>query len=117
MAATTVVVNADPFRMRDLAGAQSFPADYNERIDRYRRDGTTMKVNLALKSLPRFTCLPEDRGQFGSTMHLLPDEPEVMGAMREALPVAKAGRLPKCPTIAGYVPATGELSLRDAEGH
>src|SRR5260370_18535653 len=89
MAATTVVVNADPFRMRDLAGAQSFPADYNERIDRYRRDGTTMKVNLALKGLPRFTCLPEDRGQFGSTMHLLPDEPEVMGAMREAFAETK----------------------------
>jgi len=117
IAAKTVVVNADPFRMRDLAGTQSFPADYNERIDRYRRDGTTMKVNLALKGLPRFTCLPEDRGQFGSTMHLLPDEPEVMGAMREAFAETKAGRLPKFPTIEWYVHTTVDPSLRDAEGH
>jgi len=117
IAAKTVLVNADPFRMRDLAGAQSFPADYNARIDRYRRDGTTMKVNLALKGLPRFTCLPEDRGQFGSTMHLLPDEPEVMGAMREAFADAKAGRLPRFPTIEWYVHTTVDPSLRDPEGH
>ena len=33
-------------------------------MSRRRRDGTTFKVNLALKALPRFTCLPENRGQF-----------------------------------------------------
>src|SRR5450432_1119775 len=82
--ARTVVVNADPFRLRELIGQEKLPAEYNARLDNYRRDGTTMKVNLALKDLPRFNCLPENRGQFGSTMHLLPDEPEVMGAMREA---------------------------------
>ena len=27
-------------------------------MDGYRRDGTTFKVNLALRRLPRFTCLP-----------------------------------------------------------
>ena len=59
---------------------QALPDDYNRRIDGYRRDGTTFKVNLALKGLPRFTCLPEDRGQYGPTIHLLPDEDEVIAA-------------------------------------
>ena len=112
-----VVVNADPFRLRDLLGKESLPAAYNARIDGYLRDGTTMKVNLALKGLPKFTCLPEDRGQFGSTMHLLPDESEVMSAMRTAFADVKAGRLPQFPTIEWYVHTTVDPSLRDPLGH
>jgi phytoene dehydrogenase-like protein len=115
--ARAVVVNADPFRLRDLIGPERLPSSWNARVDGYRRDGTTFKVNLALKDLPRFTCLPEDRGQFGSTMHLLPDEPEVMTAMREAFADVKAGRLPRFPTIEWYVHTTVDPSLRDAEGH
>lgn len=117
IAARAVIVNADPFRLRDLLGRETLPAAWNARVDGYRRDGTTFKVNLALKALPRFTCLPEDRGQFGSTMHLLPDEPEVMAAMREAFADVKAGRLPRFPTIEWYVHTTVDPSLRDAEGH
>jgi phytoene dehydrogenase-like protein len=115
--AKTVVVNADPFRMRELVGAGRLSKEYNARLDNYRRDGTTLKVNLALKGLPRFTCLPEDRGQFGSTMHLLPDEPEVMRAMREAFADVRAGRLPEFPTIEWYVHTTVDPSLRDEAGH
>jgi len=112
--ARAVVVNADPFRMLQMA---DFPADYRARIDNYRRDGTTMKVNLALKDLPRFTCLPENRGQYGSTMHLLPDESEVMPAMRRAFADVKAGRLPEFPTIEWYVHTTVDPSMRDPDGH
>ncbi|HUJ28590.1 MAG TPA: NAD(P)/FAD-dependent oxidoreductase, partial [Myxococcales bacterium] len=112
--ARAVVVNADPFRMLQMA---DFPPPYTLRVNRYRRDGTTMKVNLALRDLPRFTCLPENRGQYGSTMHLLPDEPEVMAAMHEAFADVKAGRLPKFPTIEWYVHTTVDPSMKDPEGH
>jgi phytoene dehydrogenase-like protein len=115
--AKAIVVNADPFRMRKLVGEEKLPKDYNARLDGYRRDGTTLKVNLALAALPRFTCLPEDRGQFGSTMHLLPDEPEVMAAMSSAFADVKAGRLPAFPTIEWYVHTTVDPSMRDAKGH
>jgi phytoene dehydrogenase-like protein len=115
--ARAVVVNADPFRLGALLGRESLPASWNERVDGYRRDGTTFKVNLALKGLPRFTCLPEDRGQFGSTMHLLPDEREVMPAMRKAFADVKAGLLPELPTIEWYVHTTIDPSLRDPQGH
>ena len=115
--ARAVVVNADPFRLRELIGRDRLPDAWNTRVDGYRRDGTTLKINLALKGLPRFTCLPEDRGQFGSTMHLLPDEPEVMSAMREAFADVRAGRLPRFPTIEWYVHTTVDPSLRDEEGH
>lgn len=115
--AGTVVVNADPFRLRGLIGRELLPAQYNARIDGYLRDGTTLKVNLALEDLPRFTCLPENRGQFGSTMHLLPDEAGVMSGLRAAFADVKAGRLPRFPTIEWYVHTTVDPSLRDARGH
>jgi phytoene dehydrogenase-like protein len=111
------VVNADPFRMRDLVGTARFPAAWNAKVDGYRRKGTTFKLNLALKGLPRFRCLPEDRGQFHSTIHLLPDEAEVIASLTRSFADAQAGRLPEFPTIEWYVHTTVDPSMRDAEGH
>jgi len=39
-----VVGNLDPFRLRELVGAQRFGADLNQRLDAMRRDGTTLKA-------------------------------------------------------------------------
>jgi phytoene dehydrogenase-like protein len=82
-----------------------------------RRDGSTLKVNMALKGLPKFTCLPEDKGQYGPTIHILPDEHEVIAKMREAHRDAMAGRLPDFPAIEWYFHTPIDPSLRDAEGH
>jgi phytoene dehydrogenase-like protein len=115
--ATTVVVNADPFRMVDLLGRERLPAAYTKRVDGYARPGTTMKVNLALRGLPKFTCLPEDRGQFGPTTHLLPDEKDVMRSLREGYEDVKAGRLPEFPTIEWYFHTTIDPSMKDPDGN
>ncbi len=115
--AKVVVCNADPFRMRELVGRAALPLDYNTRVDGYRKDGTTLKVNLALSGLPRFTCLPEDRGQYGPTIHLLPQGDDVLGAVARAYAEAKAGRLPEFPTIEWYMHTAIDPSLRDAHGH
>jgi phytoene dehydrogenase-like protein len=117
IAAGVVVVNADPFRMVDLVGRARLPAEYAARIDGYARKGTTMKVNLALRGLPRFTCLPDDRGQHRATTHLLPDEPDVMRTLRAAYADVQAGRLPDFPTIEWYFHTTVDPSLRDRHGH
>ena len=114
--AKVVLVNADPFRMRDLVGRDELPAEYNRRIDGYRRDGTTFKVNLALKGLPRFRCLPEDRGQFGPTIHLLPDETDVIRELRASFEAVKAGQLADFPTIEWYVHSTVDPTLTDEHG-
>jgi phytoene dehydrogenase-like protein len=83
----------------------------------YERKGTTFKVNLALKGLPRFTCLPENRGQFGSTTHLLPDESVVIKSLKQSFKDVQEGRLPDFPTIEWYIHTTVDPSLRDAAGH
>jgi phytoene dehydrogenase-like protein len=115
--AKVVVCNADPFRMRQLVGQERLPEEYNRRLDGYRRDGSTFKVNLCLKGLPKFTCLPEDRGQFGTTTHLLPDEKDVIRSLREGFADVQAGKLADFPTIEWYIHTTVDPTLRDKEGH
>ena len=94
-----VMVNADPFALRHLAGSDKFPQDFNDRLDNMRRDGTTMKVNMALSDLPKFTCLPQRLGQHHTTIHLLPDEQHVEQAITDGFADVQNGRLPDFPTI------------------
>jgi phytoene dehydrogenase-like protein len=115
--AGVVVVNADPFRMRELVGHASLPDDYNRRLDGYRRDGSTFKVNLALSGLPRFRCLPQDRGQYGPTIHLLPDDGDVIASLRHGFDEVQAGRLAPFPTIEWYIHTTIDPTLRDPAGN
>ena len=116
MAATLVLSNADPFRMRSLVGTAAFPAEFNDRLDAMRRPGTTMKVNLALDRLPTFTCLPEDRGQHRATIHLLPQEPDVLGQIRRSFDQAARGELADSPTIEWYTHTAVDPSLQDDRG-
>jgi phytoene dehydrogenase-like protein len=110
-----VVANADPYRTRALAG--TIDAGLSQRLDAMRRDGSTMKVNLALKGLPKFTCLTGDQGQYGPTIHLLPDEEVVMASVRQAHKDAMSGKLPEFPAIEWYFHTPIDPTLRDAEGH
>lgn len=114
--ASAVVANADPFRMRELAGRDRFPDAYNRRIDGYLRDGTTLKLNMCLDGLPEFTCLPGDHGQHAGTIHLLPDEDVVLSAIQQSFEEVKAGKLPAFPTIEWYIHTTVDPSLADAQG-
>ncbi|HVW27769.1 MAG TPA: NAD(P)/FAD-dependent oxidoreductase [Polyangiaceae bacterium] len=113
--ARAVVVGADPFRMRDLIGRSALPDDYNARLDGYVRPGMTLKVNLALSALPRFSCLPEPVGQHRTTIHLLPEE-DVLGELVRAFRQAKAGELPERPTIEWYIHTAVDPSLQDDRG-
>jgi phytoene dehydrogenase-like protein len=115
--AKTVVVNADPFRMQTMLGRDHLPAEYNNRIDGYRKDGSTMKVNMALKGLPKFKCLPEDRGQFQTTIHLLPEEKDVIEGLRRGFHDVKQGKLAEFPTIEWYIHTTVDPSLQDEARH
>ncbi|HEX6276430.1 MAG TPA: NAD(P)/FAD-dependent oxidoreductase, partial [Polyangiaceae bacterium] len=82
--APSVIVNADPFTMLELVDEREWPADYVTRVRAMAKRGTTLKLNLALEHMPRFRCLPDLPPAFGPTIHLLPDETEVLGAIREA---------------------------------
>jgi phytoene dehydrogenase-like protein len=115
--AKVVVCNADPFRMRALLGNNVVDPEYDSRLDSYAKlTGTSMKVNLALKRLPKFKCLPTDQGQFRSTIHLLPEEDDVIAATRRSFHQAQSGELPNQPIIDWYFHTANDASLQDAEG-
>lgn len=114
--ARVVLSNADPFRTLELLPRNAWPDPYFHRIQALRADGTTMKVNLCLERLPTFSCLPEDRGQFGPTIHLLPEEAVVLSELERGYGAAKAGRLPDFPAIEWYIHTTVDPSLRDPDG-
>jgi len=116
IAAPVVIVNADPFRMLELVDPAALPASFHARIDAYRRPGTTMKVNLALDSPPRFTCLPDSTSAFGPTIHLLPQGDGIIDALRRGFRDAMNGQLADFPTIEWYIHSTVDSGLTDERG-
>ena len=112
--ARTVLVNADPFRMLSMLG-DGCPPDLRTRIDGYHRPGTSIKVNLCLRDLPRFSCLPERAGQHRATIHLLPEQ-DTRAKLRQAFVECKEGRLPSHPSVEWYIHTTLDRSLQDDRG-
>lgn len=121
LAAQVVLGACDPYRLVDLTPPGALPAELVARLAAVRRTGTTFKLNLALRDLPRFSCLPDGAGDpFGSTIHLVPGsggDRSPLAAMREMWADVQAGRLPAEPTIEWYVHTTVDPSLRDGAGH
>lgn len=111
-----MVVNADPFRLRELVGPSSLGEPLNTRLDSMKRLGTTIKVNMALKRLPKFKCLPEEVGQHRTTTHLLPEEDRVMDTLSRAFQDSQEGRLPDFPAIEWYarLPTVSNVFLQKA---
>jgi phytoene dehydrogenase-like protein len=133
VAARVVLGACDPYRLIDLLPDGALPAPLADRMAAVRRPGTTLKLNLALTGLPRFSCLPEGApSPFGSTIHLLPGSASLvpsaaggagdttagpMSALRAMWADVQAGRLPAEPTIEWYLHTTVDPSLQDPAGH
>jgi phytoene dehydrogenase-like protein len=114
--ASAVLVNADPFRMRTLVGAEALPPAFNTWLDDRQRTGTTMKVNIAMDRLPTFRCLPEPQGQHHGTIHLLPDGPHLISRLQQAYERSRAGELADFPAIEWYIHTAVDPSLSDERG-
>ncbi|MDD9935684.1 MAG: NAD(P)/FAD-dependent oxidoreductase [Myxococcales bacterium] len=114
LSANAVLVGSDPFTLADLV--PQLPDTLAARIEAMQRPGTTLKVNLALRELPTFRCLPEDRGQFRTTIHILPEEGGILEKMNAAFEAAMAGELPEEPMIEWYTHTVVDPSLRDDAG-
>jgi phytoene dehydrogenase-like protein len=132
ISARVVLGACDPYQLMELAPDGALPAALTARMADVRRTGTTLKVNLALSGLPRFSCLPADApSPFGATIHLLPGSAGLaaasatgagfgespMAALRAMWAQVQAGQLPAEPTIEWYVHTTVDESLRDDTGH
>jgi len=116
LGAETLVCNADPFRALGLIPDPQFSPEYRARIEGLRTDGSTLKVNLCLKQLPRFSCLSRGGTPLGATIHLLPDEDIVLAELERGYRQMKRGNLPEFPAIEWYIHTAADGSLRDEEG-
>ena len=74
------------------------------------------QVNLALRGLPRFKCLPDEIGQHRTTTHILPPGDSVLQDTQRAFEEAQAGKLPAFPTIEMYFHTTVDPSIAADSG-
>lgn len=116
--ARVVLGGCDPYQLMSLVPEGVLPAALTERMAAVKRPGSTLKVNLALRDLPVFDCLPAGSpSPFGSTIHLLPGGASPMTNLRNMWADVQAGVLPAEPTIEWYLHTTVDPSLRDEAGH
>jgi len=86
--AAIVVSNADPKQtFLTLTDPKELPEDFRKGIERFRMEGCSLKINLALAELPRFNCYPGgDLGpQHKGTIHICPSLEYMEKAWRDTL--------------------------------
>ncbi len=113
--AATVVSNLDPRRtFLKLVDANELEPEFVTAIRRYRSEGTSLKMNLALSGLPEFTALPGAPGpQHRATMHICPS----MDYVERAWDDAKYGRPSERPLLELTIPTMYDSSLAPRGKH
>ena len=113
--APIVASNLDPRRtFLHLVEESALPADFVGGIRRFRSEGTSLKMNLALSGLPEFTAFPGAPGpQHRATMHLCPSIEYVERAWDDA----KYGRPSRSPLIEMTIPTLYDASLAPPGHH
>jgi phytoene dehydrogenase-like protein len=113
--AAVVASNLTPhLTFLDLLDAKDLPADFIDSVRKYRSEGTSCKINLALSGLPNFRALPGDNGpQHRATMHVCPS----MEYVERAWDDAKYGRPSQSPLLELTVPTLYDSSLAPPGKH
>jgi len=113
--APLVASNLDPKRtFLSLVDQRHLDAEFLDQIHKYRCEGTSIKINLAVSALPNFRALPGTLGpQHRATMHICPD----IDYVEKAWDDAKYGRPSKSPLLELTSPTQYDLSLAPAGKH
>jgi phytoene dehydrogenase-like protein len=114
IASNLVASNLDPKKtFLGLLDAADLAPEFVDGIRKFRSEGTSLKMNLALRGLPRFTAFPETPGpQHRATMHICPSVEYIEHAWDDA----KYGRPSRSPLIEMTIPTMYDPSLAP-EGH
>jgi phytoene dehydrogenase-like protein len=113
--ASVVASNVDPkVTFLKLVETRDLDPDFVEAIRRFRIEGTSCKINLALSGLPDFTACPGAPGpQHRATMHICPSVEYVERAWDDA----KYGRPSERPLLELTVPTMYDPSLAPPGKH
>lgn len=113
--AKTIISNLDPqATFLRLVEPDHLPEDFLHDIQRYRSEGTSAKINVALDGLPEFTCFPGAPGpHHRATMHICPSIEYVERAWDDA----KYGNPSRSPLLELTIPTMYDPSLAPSGKH
>ena len=112
--ARAVVSNIHPKLLyQRLLDPALLPADFNERIERYRSGSGTFRMNVALSELPKFTCRPDNGDHMTAGIIMAPS----MAYMEQAYIEARQTGWSKNPIVEMLIPSTLDDSLAPAGQH
>jgi len=116
--AQRVLSNADAsVTFLGLLGAERLPADFVEAVRCIDYASASLKINLALTELPRFTALPHagpgPAPQHRGTIHLCPS----LDYMERAFDDARAGRPSADPILEATIPSAVDPSVAPPGKH
>jgi phytoene dehydrogenase-like protein len=113
--AKTIAANTDPKRtFLTLLGEEQLPEAFARDIKAFRQESASLKVNLALSSLPEFACIPGHKigDHHRSSITFIESKDHLEQAYRSA----RAGIPANPPIIEALIPSTIDNSLTDKEG-
>lgn len=110
--ASNVDANLTFLKMMDR---KDLPADFVEAVERIDYSSASMKINVALDSLPNFTACPgsEPGPQHRGTVHLCPDQDFIERGYDDA----KYGRPSKDPIVECTIPSAVDPSVAPPGNH
>jgi phytoene dehydrogenase-like protein len=114
MAARAIVANVTPkLLFQKLVDASLLARDFRERIERYQCGSATFRINVALSTLPRFSCLPETGEHHASGIIFAPS----LGYMDRAYLDARATGMAQAPIVEMVIPSTLDDTLAPKGAH
>ncbi|TAL33335.1 phytoene desaturase family protein [Phenylobacterium sp.] len=112
--ARAVVSNLHPqLTFGKLMAPAVLPADFQERVARYRSGSGTFRMNVALSELPRFTVKPEPGDHLTAGIIIAPS----LAYMERAYDDARAHGWSREPIVEMLIPSTLDDSLAPAGRH
>ncbi len=118
--AEVVISNLTPqLTFLHLVDSNALPGDFVDAIRKYRSEGTSCKINLAIDGLPNFRALPDDSTsqnggpQHRATMHICPSLEYVERAWDDA----KYGHPSQSPLLELTVPTMYDSTLAPEGKH
>ncbi len=109
-----VVANVNPKLLyQQLIEADALDLDFRQRIDAYRCASATFRINVALDTLPGFSCLPGDGPHVRSGIIIAPS----LGYMERAYFDARQYGWSREPIVEMLIPSTVDTSLAPEGKH
>ncbi|MCU0977331.1 MAG: NAD(P)/FAD-dependent oxidoreductase [Steroidobacteraceae bacterium] len=114
LGARAVVAGVDPRRLYlSLVDAADLDPEFRSRIERWRCGSATLRMNVALAELPRFTALPEPGPHLGAGIIMAPS----LGYLERAYLDARREGLSREPIVEMVIPSVLDDSLAPPGAH